>query len=215
MNKTVTVEGLELTAKADGTYLIVGPENTAAGLQAENRKAYRFDPVESLRVYPSAHTDSVTNTSTCVVGNWYFKYADAPTASTATESARSIDSAKFETDYVLHKTIYVTLAEGSVAASNLKCTGVTFTAAGDKTGASATHAAVRVLVTSSSAIDEASPSSAMSQTVLSSTVTDQTAIPLDIWIYYDGNDSSVYTNNAANLDGASINLTFDVDYSTP
>ena len=29
-------------------------------------------------------------------------------------------------------------------------------------------------------------------------------------MYYNGNDAAVYTNNVANLAGASINLTFDV-----
>lgn len=228
MNKTVTVDGMQLTAKADSTYLIIGPENTAAGLQAQNRKDYTFNPATSLEVFPSAHTVDVTNTATAsaitagasagdpsTVTNWYFKYADAPTASAATENARLIDSEKFNTDYVLHETVYVTLAKGSESATNLRCTNAEFTMTNVKTGESETNDAVTVLVTSASGKDEEDVGSNFTRTgaQLAASVDDQTAIPLDIWIYYNGNDNSVYTNNVANLEGAQIKLTFDVDYT--
>ena len=223
MNKEVTVSGFELTAKADSTYLIIGPESTAAGLQAENRIAYAFSPVESLRVFPSAHTSAVTNTTTAgasandVMSNWYYKYAEVPTASAAaaTEPEREIGDDVFESDYVLHRTVYVTLAEGSQQATNLRCTDATFTMINDRTGTTETIDGVTVLVTSTTAKDEEDAGSnfTLANTQLAATVDDQTAIPLDIWIYYNGNDASVYTNNLKNLEGAQLELTFEVDYA--
>lgn len=50
-----------------------------------------------------------------------------------------------------------------------------------------------------------------SDVVLINSITDQTLIALDIYIYYNGADESVYTNNIVNLDGARINLEFSVD----
>jgi hypothetical protein len=230
MNKDVTVDGFQLTAKADSTYLIIGPESTVAGLQAKNRIDYSFSPVAALRVFPSAHKDALADTTSAaatssvttdagtetIMTNWYYKYAEVPTASAAkaTEPERTIADSVFATDYVLHRTVYVTLAEGSQAATNLRCTGATFTMTDDKSGSAETNNAVTVVVTSATAKDEEDVGSnfTLRNTVLATDVTDQTVIPLDIWIYYNGNDASVYTNNIKNLEGATLELTFTVDY---
>ena len=37
-----------------------------------------------------------------------------------------------------------------------------------------------------------------------------TVLTVKIYIYYDGNNTNVFTNNAANLTGATIDLAFDV-----
>lgn len=214
MNTTVTVDGMTLNVKADSTYLIIGQSSELATLQnasTGNLKDITINPAASLTVFPSAHKAAVTNTTTAgTVGNWYYKYAESPTASAAaaTETERTIDSAKFNTDYVLHETVYVTLAEGSEAASNLRCTGVTFD------GQNVSDA-VTVLVSTASAIDEEDKGSnfTLGNTQLAATVTDSAVIPVDIWIYYNGNDDSVYTNNKASLKGASVALTFEVDYA--
>ncbi|MBR6046246.1 MAG: hypothetical protein IKP47_11480 [Ruminococcus sp.] len=222
MNTTVTVDGFKLTAKADSTYLIIGPESTVTGLQAENRKEYTYAAsAAELEVFPSAHTNAVTNTTTAgataddKVTNWYYKYADVPTASASTSAARDIADDVFETDYVLHRTIYVTLAKGSEDASNLRCTNAEFTTTNVKTGEAETFDAVTVLVTSATALDEEDAGSnfTLGNTVLAATVTDQAVIPLDVWIYYNGNDASVFTNNVANLEGATLALEFQVDYT--
>lgn len=228
MNTTVTVDGLKLTAKADSTFLIIGPENTASGLQAQNRKDYSFTSGNELQVFPSAHTDAVTNTATASaltdsdedgtddkVANWFYKYADAPTASASTDIAHDIIPDKFNTDYVFHKTVYVTLAAGSQGATNLRCTNATFTMTNVVTGQNETNNAVTVLVTSATGKDEEDVGSNFARTgaQLAAAVDDQTAIPLDIWIYYNGEDNSVFTNNIANLEGAEVELTFDVDYT--
>ena len=214
MNKTVTVDGMQLNVKADSTYLIVGTDSSAATLQGTNAKDITLSNA-ALTVFPSAH-NAITNTSDAsanansVMTNWYYKYADLPTASTATESARTIATTDFETDYVLHKTVYVTLAAGSDDAENLRCTGATFTSA----DSGKFNDAVTVLVTSSAGVDEASAGGTrMAGNELAATVTDQSTVQIDIWVYYDGNDASVYTNNKANLDDAELTLTFAVDYS--
>ena len=209
MNKTVTVSGMELNVKADSTYLIIGEETTAAALQANNAKAVTFTPVESLTVFPSAHNAVTNTTDASTIGNWYYKYADAPTASTATEGARNIASmTALESDYVLHKTVYITLAAGSETATNLRCTAANLTGAN-------TSNAVTVLVTTPSGKDEEDKGANFTRTgaTLAATVTDQDVIPVDIWIYYNGNDASVFTNNKANLAGATVDLEFQVDYA--
>ena len=43
------------------------------------------------------------------------------------------------------------------------------------------------------------------------TLTAATTLEVKAYIYYDGDESVVYTNNKANLVGADMRLTFDVD----
>lgn len=42
-------------------------------------------------------------------------------------------------------------------------------------------------------------------------LTPTTVLTVNIYIYYDGNETVVYTNNSANLTGAEIDLIFTVD----
>jgi hypothetical protein len=225
MNKEVTVTGLQLTAKSDSRYLIIGESSdldTLQGLNGNSTTLTFSGNGASLEVFPSQHNPGgasetavvgntkVTNTSSAIIpGNWYYKIADSPTASTSTGTATAL--ASFD-DYVLHKTVYVTLAKGSQAASNLKVKSASFTTTDVKSGTSETFNAVTVLVTSSTAYDQvAADTVTPTGTVLASSVTDAAVVPIDLFIYYDGDDTSVYTNNIANLEGATVSLTFEVD----
>ncbi len=144
--------------------------------------------------------------------NWYYQVADAVTASTSTKQKNYL--ATLDTNYIIHTTIYVTMSVGSNDASNLKVKEVSFDMTNVKNGASETMNPVRVLVTSASNSAEFSartPTTGLpSDVVLASSVTSAALVPIDIFVYYDGNDADVFTNNAANLEGATIGLTFDV-----
>ena len=218
MNKTVNVNGLKLNVKADSTYLIIGPENTAAGLQAENRKTYTFNSGNEMVVYPSAHKAVANTTDANTLGNWYFKYSDDPESSNVrVTEEKAIPSEKWLTDYVMHKEVYVVLAKNSQGATNLRCTGITFNEApqDSATGDKLKYDGVTVLVTASAAKDEDDKGSnfTLAKTVLADTVDDTTPVKLDLWVYYNGNDTSVFTKNIPNLEGATIDVQFDVDYT--
>ena len=49
------------------------------------------------------------------------------------------------------------------------------------------------------------------QDLYAGSITDTTAIVVKVYIYLDGTNEKVYTNNITNLDGAKIDLTFNVD----
>lgn len=227
MNKEVDVTGLQLTAKSNSSYLIIGDTDNLQTLQGSSANSTTLTFTgdgASLEVFPSQHnpggaddtavvgSTKVTNTATASdYGNWYYKIAASPSASAADASKPATALTSFD-DYVLHKTVYVTLATGSQAASNLKLKSSLFTTTNAKTGNNETNNAVTVLVTSSTAYDQvAADSTNPTGTVLASTVTDQAVVPIDIFIFYDGDDASVFTNNIANLEGATVSLTFEVD----
>lgn len=234
MNTIVNVTGLQITAESNDTYLLISDTNTtAAAIQTENAIsiAWTLSAADS-KVQPSAPTLSnteigylttsgktvngdaitvagiqVTTPATAdAVTNWYTaKAVDATTATINTTTARQLTSF---TGYVIKRTVYLTVAVGADNANNLEVAGA-FT---QITGGTDITAA-KVIVTTSDggfAILDSSHTTADikgSNTALTPT----TVLTVNIYVYYDGNETVVYTNNSANLTGAEIDLTFTVD----
>jgi hypothetical protein len=239
MNTQVTATGMQVTAKSDNTYLLIntGENDTAAEIQTANLTTIALTVEDAdADVYPSspalsaaqaaylsvaeghktvAGTDisvagvQVTNAATAeAVTNWY-----TATAATPGSSAMLAGTAKqltAFTDYVIHKTIYLTLAVGSNNAENLTVTPTIALKAGsggtDITG-------VKVLVVTSDGGFAVLDSDSVETDIKGSNteLTPTTVLTVDIYIYYDGEEDAVFTNNMANLAAATINLAFDVD----
>ena len=142
------------------------------------------------------------------VTNWYTANAQSSGASTI-DSATAKQLASFDS-FVIRKTVYLTVASGANDANNL-----TVTPTITQKGAGSDISAVKVLVVTGT--NYVILSSANNGTPISihetsnQTVTDTTVVTVNIYIYYDGEDSNVYTNNTANLTGATIDLLFGVD----
>ncbi len=222
MNTSVTATGMQVVAKSDNTYLLVSATNTTAStIQTENVTTAALT-VESAaaKVYPckpKAASEigdgkifetgtAVTNQTTAsAYANWYKANAAAPSASDL-KAGTATELTTF-TGYVIQKTLYLTVAQGANQANNLSVTA-TFTAQNSKN-----IAAARVLVaTDDSGFAILTPNSATADIKGSNTnITDTTVRTVYVYIYIDGSDSTIYTNNAANLDGANIGLAFNVD----
>ena len=211
MNKTVSVTGMSITATSDSIYLLIGTVNDIDTVQNDGLMTvdYNMTTTQS-KVMPSAH-DTLTNSADAnTVGKWYYQIADEPTASTSTDEKNYLTSTNFAT-YVIHKVCYITVTVGSNPAENLVVSGVTITSNASATGNNTTLAPVKVVVTSSTAMVELDSTTTSSNTVLVDSIDDQTLVAIDIFLYYDGNNTSVFTNNMANLDGADIEIEFSVD----
>ena len=236
MNTTVTANGLEVTAKSNSIYLLITKEeanvNSAGAIQAENTGAgyTSVTTTTSSAVYPSAlisnatvggevqaAVSSITNPT-----SWYTARALSPNASTVNSSSEVVLSSSNFTEYVLSYQYAVTLAKGSEIAANLKVASVAITPV-SKGGASPTDNPITVLV-----VNHGDPTkfeeftvrgkslengkyTITGSTVLAATLTDTTTVVLDVYIYYNGNDADVYTNNVANLNGATFEITFGVN----
>ena len=215
MNKKVTATGMQITAKSDSTYLLISTKTTVDEIRAENAitTALTID-AEAAKVYPSAHEDPSNNIATLATpSNWYYEIAASAGASTAASGTKTALTDADVSKYVLHKTVYLALAAGSDPAKNLRVSAAiasNSTATGDDT----TFAPVKVVVGavggSMVELDSTNPSS---ETVLKASMTkdDATPVQVEIYIYYNGADPAVFTNNFAKLDGATIDLTFTVE----
>lgn len=236
MNTQVTASGMQVIAKTDETFLLISKDNTtASAIQTENATGINFAmDVESSTLYaaaPCLTTDEadllpastgktvgevaittagaqVTNEATAALfTNWYTAKANLASASTMKEgSARQLTTFA---GYVVKQQVYLTVAAGANPAYNLTVTP-TFT---QKSGGTDITAA-RVLITTSDGAFQVLKSTQNGTKVdikgTTNLITDSTVLTVNIYIYYDGNDSQVYTNNSANLKGATIDLVFDV-----
>lgn len=236
-NNTVNATAMQVVARSNDTFLLISSDKSSASeIQTQGLITVPLT-IESAaaKVYPSAPAMNdtevgylttsgkdvdgasittagvkITNATTAAnVTNWYTAKALAANASTIKpETARQL---KNFTGYVIHKTLYMTVASGSDAATNLKVTP-TFT---QKDGGNDIDAAKILLVTSDGACAVLkNGDSAVDIKGSNSNLTDQSVLTVDLYIYVDGNDDAVFTNNAAYLKGADFTLEFTVDTVT-
>ncbi len=232
LNTTVKATDMQVTAKSDNTYLLISStKESASDIQTENSTTATLTVNEAeAKVFPCAPalgdtevgylTTSgktvdgspittagvkVNNTATAAAAtNWY-------TANALASNAAAIDSSSAKqltnfTGYVIERTVYLTVAKGANAANELTVTP-TFT---QKNGGEDITAARALITTSDGGFAVLNSSSVATSIQGSSNITDSTVITVNIYIYYDGNDVKVFTNNKEKLKGADLELKFDV-----
>ena len=220
MNTTVSATNMQITAKSDSVFLLISNTNTTASdIQAENATTVAETVAAAdAKVYPSAYENINTAADFATVGNWYTAAAQQPTASTMKADTKASLNADDESDatvhdfsnYVIKKTYYFTLAAGSNAAQNLVVSKVSKTMNNTAHGSAETNAAMKIVVVGTNYVEFANTDNDGDATVLAASLTDSTVVSVDVYIYFDGNDTSVYTNNVANLEGAQFDLEFSV-----
>lgn len=240
MNKEVTATGMQITAKSDNIYLIIGSGevNTVEKLEAIDTAANKKTTAitvsnDQAKVLPAAHKDKLTAATIAEVGNWYTMDADDVTASTSTgeETALVADTEEatgaYEfSKYVIKRTVYMTLAEGSVdsGALTVSLDGFNVKAAsgndadndtivGLRLALAVTYDGTATKVIEGKGVDaagEAAATIAFTDNVLLTSMSQKKLVKVDIYLYIDGADNSVYVNNIENLAGAAFTLKFNV-----
>lgn len=222
MNTTVTATDMKVTAKSDSIYLLISKDKTTAeSIQGDKLTTVAINN-NKTELMPSALATKATNTDVKVESisdysaatNWYTAYAlkeDASAVKMNTEKNLATEGLNFA-DYVQTYTYTFTLAKGSNAAKDLTVSKCEMTAGTDK--GTNTITPVRVLLVCGNNVVEFDSTGATvdaaASKLLAASVTDSSVVTVKAYVYYNGNDTAVYTNNVANLAGASINLTFDV-----
>lgn len=234
MNKSVTATGMQVVAKSDATYLLIGSQNDASAIQTGNAKTIELTVNNNdAKVLPCAPALDATEvgylttngktTAGVAITTAGVKVENATTAGAFTNwytaNALTSDNAAIDTTtarqltgfngYVIQKTVYLTVAAGANAANNLK---VSATIAQKGNGEDVSAAKVLVVTSNGGfAVLSSTNNSNVDIKGSNTNLTDTTVLTVNIYIYYDGNDTNVFTNNTADLTGATIDLTFDVD----
>ena len=206
MNTQVTATGMSVTAKSDQIFLMV-KEGHAADADAIQSESLIIDTAtnSSAVLLPAAHTlnSSANLTNYDAAASWYYQYSKDPSVSTASSAVFPIDSSSLG-QYVLINEFSITVADGSNEVTNLRVANCTITTAGD--------AAVKVVVAGTNASEEFDGEGGAGSVALrTANLTDSTVEYVKIYIYWDGNDSDVFTNNIADLLGTSVVVTFTGD----
>ena len=233
MNTQVTATGMQVAAKSDNTYLLISKdETTAAEIQDKNRITVDLAVGSSeAKVYPCAPAISdtevgylttsgfkvgggnitvegvkVTSAETAAaVTNWYTANAASSSASTINaDTARQLTNF---TGYVIRRTVYLTVAKGANAANNLTVTP-TITGAGEDF----TAAHVIVATSDDGFVNLTKTDNGTKVDIKGSNtpLTESDVLTVEIYIYIDGNNTNIFTNNIADLKGVTIELAFDV-----
>ena len=195
MSKTVTITGMEVTAKTDAIFLEVNgtEDNGAYGLTGTN--------AVDAELYPAHHeawtalsdiedfdlNDDNTN------DNWYYRYNDNADNATDAMTAKTYIGAF--TDYVATTAFNVRLHAGSQATGyDLYVSEITIPA----------NKGITVVVAGVDGYQEFSASAQNitfnASNILSNDVT-IAAEQVKVYIYFNGDDANVYTDNIAALTG--------------
>lgn len=208
MNDEVSVSGMQITAKSDQVYLIVGSTNDLAAIQGTNEKAVTLTEAPAKAVKPvQPKAAAYTNTTEAgKAGNWEW-YVAADKGASAEDTDTRADVTDLS-EYVLTKKVYVTVAKGSAPSGNLVLKSVEF----KKGGAPIEYGGVVVTSATGGVRYDSGEKSLINKAAnkLADSVTDSALVELDIYVYIYGADASVYTNNFANLGEISVDLTFAV-----
>lgn len=217
MNTTVTATGMQVTAKTDHTYLLISKTNdNLAKLQENpthnNTEVDLTTTVSSLA--PSAH-DTFTNVATDAKNTekWFTAQGSDPASKEMDTTTKKYLNTLVEgfKGYVLTESVYITVTKDSKSAANLKVSEVKITnttAADNKTDIKPLKV---LIVCGDNYIEVDYTGNIKTDVTLASEVTSEKFTQVDIYIYYDGENDSVTTNNAVNLGGAKVDLTFKVD----
>lgn len=206
-NTKVDATGMQVTAQSTQAFLLISNEkNTAEEIQTENKTSVMLTVTdEESKLMPAAH-ETITKAAEAAVdqNKWYTGFSADPTKVEMNAGTKQTLTAF--TGYVIHKQVWVTVAKNSTPVKDLSVSATI----GNKNTGTITQA--KVLVASSDAAAELSSATTAPTTKLTgatTTITDNTVVALDIYIYIDGNDSAVFTNNFNSLDTATISLSFN------
>ena len=216
MNTTVQATGMSVTAKSDQVFLMIKEGYVANPDTIQEGKLIIDTATNSSAVLlPAAHKLGSSATSTtldAVTGanmtNWYWKTSDDPAlyGGDGHESEQlNIESSAIG-QYVLVNEFSFTVADGSNAISSLTVSNIKVTTADGKAQA------VKVIVASATASEEfgntSSSGIAGSVNLLAENLDSDHVAHVKIYIYWDGNNAAVYTNNIGNLVGTSVEVSF-------
>ena len=211
-NASVTASGMQITAKTNATYLLIGSgeNDTAAEIQAlgENGLTTALSVSEQqANVLPSAHDSVTTSAAAATVSNWYTGVGTTVSNGTLKNGSKTALTAGNFDKYVIKRTVYLTVATGSIATGAVTITLDLSQINGS--GNALTHDPVSVLFACDSSVVEFNEANSWTSASAITTEVVETGVKtIDIYVYYDGNNEDVFTNNFANLSGASIGITF-------
>lgn len=230
MNSTVTAKGMNVEAKVSGSLYIYDSTGVPASAAAIVASEQDFNMTEPAPLKP-------TSTATLANNAWYTAAAALPGSYEKTSAPYAAVAAGILDDYRMVKTVYV---RGESAFTNLQVTGITINGGHDDTIDDAITVAVKCTDTGGQSVffcNEAvanrngvvTGADTLSTTAVTYTQVSGTGLTgtllasgaantiytIEIYLYYDGESSSCYTNaaNAVDVDGLTVSVQFGATFA--
>ena len=220
MNDKVSVSGMQITAKSDQHYLIVGTTNDLDALQNKTtgnqtdvvlKKAGSEDPLSATVKPVQPKADTINNATTAATpGSWEWYVGTTKADGTAKPTANTVTDL---TEYTLHTTVYITVAKDTPEAQNLILESATFAKVGDGKTLDGFGGVVVATADAAERVDSDNALKARGaegKPILAATVNDQTVIAVEIYVYVYGAHANITTENAFDLATLSLELKFSV-----
>ena len=215
MNKQVSADNMEITAKADNPFLLIqangktGDWGTTATLTAAATDLSLIHPTtinQSGMVWEYATS---TDPAQPQVNN-----ATTVKALSGTESATGATVLANNTvNYVLQQALVLKVVDDGAQGENLRVSQVVF-----DTGTNSIAASGRLLVVYGTSYQlfkmvngTVTTAESGSSSALIATMTPGTSYTVDAFFYFDGTDTSAYTNNATDLTEVTAVITLTID----
>lgn len=230
-NSTVSANDLSVKIKSESTFLLIDNEvsgNNAAAQAASIQNNPKTEVTESGTsvLMPAAHETTGFAYNTVEKKNakddtlaeyWYTMTSDNPGHYLGNASEHKKIKLEDFDQYVKKFTYYFTVAKGSEPATNLTISSFSIAMNDTAEGTNETIEPVKVLVVGENAMDELSNANKTSNTALfTGQLTDSTITTVSVYVYFDGNNAAVTSNNKANLEGAIVDLSFECTrYTAP
>ena len=208
-NNKVTATTTNISAQSNSAYLVIDTKATSTTSTSSVSAGDTNKPL-----YPAKITKSDAGAAT-----WKSAYASAANAATMKEGTEfTIDdgtAAKaVEAGYAVKNTFYVGTGTYDGEFTNLHITGVTVDTATTEQNKNLGNA-MRVLVVCGddwqvwSAAGEKLSSSESKGTAFSTGVKKNQDATVNVYVYYDGDDTNVYSDNLTNLISNGVTITFE------
>ena len=215
MNTTVTATGMSITAEADNPFLLI-KENGKTGDWVEEATLSAVGAQLSL-IHPTTinqagmvweYTTSTDPDDAQINNNTEVK------ALSGIESATgSTVLANNDVNFVLKQSLILKVIDDGANGTNLRIQSITF-----DTGTNTIAASGRVLLVNGTnyqlykMVDgQVTNKESGSSNYLVASLTAGTEYTVDAFFYFDGTDTSAYTNNATDLSSVSANMIFEID----
>lgn len=195
MNTEVSATGMQITAKSDSTFLVIVEgstfDNTASTTTVTSTASEK-------QLYPAMPATTLTSANVATASSWQFAYSDDPADYTKATGYTACSTLE---NYVGSETFSIGLNNTSgvdTSSENIKLRTVTLPA---DTGISCVVVCGDVIQKY-----EASSSTALDLGVKAN----KTGTTVTVYYYINGEDTNVYSDNAAALTGQ-VSLNFDVN----
>ncbi|QOS38929.1 hypothetical protein DYE49_00040 [Treponema rectale] len=220
-NSTATAQGLKVNIKSESTFLLIAnqvsgetPAAQAASIQA-GKLTTVTEEAAAVSLLPSAH-DAFTEVADVEAKQndkytkWFTGVSADPASPTMTGTKTYIDDGAFAT-YVKKFTYHFTVALGTNPATDLKVSNLTIAPGDGELNTGNTLSPVKALVVGADGLEEfgyAQDGTAGNVKLFTGSLTDTTTTSVSVYLYYNGEDENLYSNNKAKLEGATVTVKF-------